>query len=594
MKRLFLSLFVIALSAAARAQVASWLIPPTYDNMYKVIGADLIVTDSIKEKTLWTFDGRRVFKTSEALFPFQDDVAVITKGSTTAILGFVTNKGELTPLDGYLVVNAYPYFSGGLLAVKSSKDGYCHYIDKRARVVISNCASAYPFMNGYAKCEAYENAQKKKGFNHLLLNSKGKPVTFMLNGKKVDNDNVNFTSSVNDEGLAVVVINQKVYLFNGVTQDLQPFYASDTEKVQAEVEGTLADFLQKKDDMKSELHAKCGNSQVAFRFDRILVPYEVVVGDEVKTYDKKEPKAWNTESPLEAVEKNGRYGLYWDGQELLPPQFTKVPTCFDNKAFACVAGRYGLLQVLKDEKFSFSMNKGNDIAFRHQRVETVVRVDLPPSVSAQSATIEMDPELGCEIDVTSRDAKTTSFGSSVQYGCWLTIPEELDDETQEVDYVARVVYDGLISTSIPFTVKEWYYKYFNIDVDDVETVIDKRNLLFTFNISADKQPGEEDYPSTVSVKAGKLPVSLEKLSETRYRCKATGLQDGTNQIVIQIQEPGCPISEYPFEVTYTKPVPKSVSKPAVKEKVVIQNKTKPRKPAPPKPVKQPKKPHLEI
>jgi hypothetical protein len=41
-------------------------------------------------------------------------------------------------------------------------------------------------------------------------------------------------------------------------------------------------------------------------------------------------------------------------------------------------------------------------------------------------------------------------------------------------------------------------------------------------------------------------------------------------------------------------VPKSVSKPAVKEKVVIQNKTKPRKPAPPKPVKQPKKPHLEI
>jgi hypothetical protein len=186
-----------------------------------------------------------------------------------------------------------------------------------------------------------------------------------------------------------------------------------------------------------------------------------------------------------------------------------VPTCFDNKAFACVAGRYGLLQVLKDEKFSFSMNKGNDIAFRHQRVETVVRVDLPPSVSAQSATIEMDPELGCEIDVTSRDAKTTSFGSSVQYGCWLTIPEELDDETQEVDYVARVVYDGLISTSIPFTVKEWYYKYFNIDVDDVETVIDKRNLLFTFNISADKQPGEEDYPSTVSVKAGKLPVSLE-------------------------------------------------------------------------------------
>ena len=156
-------------------------------------------------------------------------------------------------------------------------------------------------------------------------------------------------------------------------------------------------------------------------------------------------------------------------------------------------------------------------------------------------------------------------------------------------------YDGLASSLIPFTAKEWYYKYFNVDVEDVETVINNGNLDFTFNISADKLPGEEDYPSTVSVKAGSLPVKLEKLSETRYKCNVTGLRDGVNQVHILIQEPGCPVSEYPFEVSYTKPAPKSVSKPAVKENVVIKNNSKPRRPAPPQPAKpQPKKPRLEI
>lgn len=69
-------MMILALSLAGRGQVASWLIPPVYDDINKVRGADLLVTDSLKKKILWTYQGKRVFETSESLFSFTDNVAV--------------------------------------------------------------------------------------------------------------------------------------------------------------------------------------------------------------------------------------------------------------------------------------------------------------------------------------------------------------------------------------------------------------------------------------------------------------------------------------------------------------------------------------
>ncbi len=71
MKRNILLLAVLAVSALANAQVASWLIPPAYDKIHKVIGADLLITDSLGETSLWTFEGKRIYKTKESLFSFK-------------------------------------------------------------------------------------------------------------------------------------------------------------------------------------------------------------------------------------------------------------------------------------------------------------------------------------------------------------------------------------------------------------------------------------------------------------------------------------------------------------------------------------------
>lgn len=590
MKRNILLLVVIAMSAVAKSQVASWLISPAYDNINKVVGADLVVTDSVGETSLWSFEGKRIFKTAETLFPFQEDVALVTKRSTTEIIGFVTTRGEYITLDNCLVVHEYPYFSDRLLAVKNMNDDFYSYIDKRGRRAIKNCTSAYPFCNGFAKSEAYQGDTK----TNLLLDRNGRPVKFTYNGQRFDNENVGFISSVNDEGLAVLVYDQKVYLFDGNTQEIKPVYALEGDSNPDNQAKVGSNSWKMIGGGESELSAESNGKKVVFTFNNLCQPTEMVADGRVKTYKENERQVWKPQTVLEVSDDGEVYGIDINGKQVLPPQFPYVPSCFDNKAFVNINGKKGMLQVNEGEKFEFSMNKGNDIGFRHQRVETTLRVDMPSVISAKTATIEMASGSGCELDVTSRDAKTTDFGSSVQYGCMLTIPKNLTDETTDVEYMARVCYDGLQSALITFVAKEWYYKYFNIDIDDVETIIKNGNLLFTFNISADKAPGEEDYPSTVSIKANDLPVKLEKLSETRYRCSVTGLRAGVNQVIIQIQEPGCPISEYPFEVSYTKPAPQTTSEPAVKENVVIKNNSKPKRPAPPQPAKQPKRPRLEI
>ena len=149
-----------------------------------------------------------------------------------------------------------------------------------------------------------------------------------------------------------------------------------------------------------------------------------------------------------------------------------------------------------------------------------------------------------------------------------------DDARNEITYPTQIVYDGLKSPIIPFKVKAWHYKYFNVDVNDAETSIHQGTLSFTFNINAERNPGEAVYPTSVNIQTDSLQCELEKISETRYKCKVLALAEGNNNIIVQILEQGCPPASFPFEVTYTKPAAKTRNKPAVKEDVVIKKKTR--------------------
>ena len=60
----------------------------------------------------------------------------------------------------------------------------------------------------------------------------------------------------------------------------------------------------------------------------------------------------------------------------------------------------------------------------------------------------------------------------------------------------------------------------------------------------------------------------DKLSETRRKFTVSNLKEGSNSLNIYVIETGCPASVFPFEIYYSKPVPKKKKK----EEVIVRKK----------------------
>lgn len=596
MKRKLIFVAVLIMASVAKGQVAKWLIPPMYDGIHMPEGADLIITDSIKEKIIWTAEGKRLASTSEQLFPFRDDAALVIKHESAEISGIYDIEGHFTPVTGLSVAHSWPYFSSGSLLVKEGY--YYRFMDRKGNLMDGKYVKANPFFNGYASCTTYRNLEKQKDPYNLLLTKNHEEVAFSYNDKKIDPDDIEFISSVNSEHIGIVVAKHKVYFFQGKDQRLSPVYASkgETESgIQAKLDKNISQSLIEESDSVYLLEARCGKKDtVRIRFNAMFVPTSIKYMDGEYYYKSQAPMTRPMDSPLKMTEENELYGIYCEDKEVLPPQLDEVVACFGEKAFVKLLGKYGMLKVLKDETFRLSINKGNDIAFRHQKYETVIRLDLPAAISASDAKIEVCPGLGCDVDMPSGEKKDTEFGNYVQYDCILNIPDSLPDEMfgderNEITYPTQVLYSGLKSPVIPFKVKAWHYKYFNVDVNEAETVISQGALSFTFNINAERNPGEAVYPTSVNIQTDSLQVELEKISETRYKCKVLALNEGKNNIVVQILEQGCPPASFPFEVMYTKPAAKTKNKAAVKEEVVITKKARTTQVS-----DTPSRPHLDV
>lgn len=580
-KKLLLGLVILATASHTNGQIAKWLIPPMYDNIQMAEGEELIITDSINSRILWTYSGQRLTSTNDQLCPFSEGVSVTTKTGTEEITGFYNTKGLFTPIEKCYSTYSEPFFYDGYLLVH--KDQYYRFVNQKGEMENVSYLSAYPFSNGYATCVAYKNFLKKKDPYNLMISKDNEQIAFRYADKDFDSDDIQFISSVNDENIGIIVANKKLYYFDGTDRHLSPVFArkEDTDKKrQAKLEYDFPMCFFRDVDSTAVLVAKSGKKDtVRIRFDQYMIPISITLADEAYTYKKNILQERTYVSPLVITDNGEKYGIDWDGDEMLPPQFDELISRFNDKAFVRLNGKCGMIQVLKDEDFKITINKDYPIGFRHQKYETTIRLDLPKVISSANTRIEIDPQTGCDVDMTSGDKKDTEFGNYIQYDCVLNIPQSLpdemyDDSRNEIIIPTQVVYDGLRSPIISYKVKAWHYKYFNVDINESETSINKGTLSFTFNINAERNPGEAVYPTSVNIRTDSLVCELEKISETRYKCKVMDLAEGENNIVVQILEEGCPPASFPFEVTYTKPVPKTSKTSEVKEDVVIKKKTK--------------------
>lgn len=581
MKKALISLSLVLSCLSMNAQMTRWIMQPGYDKIYIASGAPLLISDSIDTSSIWSIKGKKIAVTNDVIHPFKEGLSVTTKKNSEEITGFFNSQGKFTSLKNYSVTYDEPFFRDGFLLVQSN-NRYCFININGEEERFGYYVKMYPFNNGFATCFTYEQVDKLKNPYYTYVTADNSPITFSYNNKVFDKKDVEFLSSVNDEGVGIAIIKHKVYLFDKNARKLEPVFANKTEtniKRQVSVDGELNEYLM---DMKDSIIIRGKGSKtefVRFNFDKFLRPTKIYYADRTEEYKHKTVKAEKYSSPFSPFKSNEKYGLNYKDETVLPEQFDEIGFCLNDFAVVRIDDKWGMLTFDPNLKYRLIMHNGKDIAFRHKDVATTIKLELPVIISADKCRFDVDERHGCIIDKISLETKNTENGNYVQYNCNLTIPDSLPDVITEIQYPVQITYDGLKYPIVPIKTKAWHYKYINVDLDETETTLEQGNVSFTINISADKQPGENDYPFEVEIKTDSLQTELAKISETRYKCKLFALAEGINNVNINILENGCPPSVFPFEITYIKPVKKSRNKPEVKEEVKIEKKVKAKEPA---------------
>ena len=599
----------------SQAQYAEWRIHPSYDTMYIPNGTDLIVASNASDlKTTLLNDKCEPIGYFEGILQdFHDGVAVTINPKFRNIQGLVMKSGRYVSLSKgpFLMNKSFPYFSEEYLIVRELSE-YYRFIDTMGNLSTYRFNKAYPFFNGYSSCEyCYNQASMKKPIRSLM-DKRMKDVRFTIKGDLVDRFDVDFVSSVNDEQVAVVVVDRKVYLYVSGISELKPLCAKENDDNRKE-QAKLTDKIDKSliffssDSNKWRLTAKCGKQgMVIIHFDEYMRPVSIRYTDTEKVYKKKEERLFPIVSPLKKTNEKGVFGISWGKKEMLAPQFEDVHTCFGDKAIVRKKGKYGIVQLFNDSESQFEANihqKGESIPFIHKNFKTTIQVDFPSSIMTDSVSIDIndiDTSLRLYIDKTSWRSKKTPYGNSIQYDCVLGIPNTLSAADSEVvvTYPIQIIYNGFISPKIKVKVKERFFNNLSVIVDnDSKTLNSDGSFSFDFSLNY-AIPNEKDVIYPVDVKI--LPESRcnkENKSLTSYKVKVTSLIAGENQIDIQVKEVGCPSTTWPLIINYKPKVEPTKEEPKGAEAAVTiefkpskQVTSRVENPTPPKP----RQPNLQM
>lgn len=575
MKKTLFLIFSLLLSLSAGAQISRWVIRPQYGNLRIAQGAPIILGDSLGNTIMWNMEAKRLAMTKDSILPFVEDMGVTIAKGTDIVTGFFTTEGKFYRLDDCRVAHDMPYFSDGYLLLQGSY-GY-RIINKKGKDAIQGYYDAiYPFKNGFSACMTYENAEKKKNPYFIYLTTVERNIEFKYGKRTFDPEDVQFLSSIGDNGMGIAVIKDKVYHFNSNTLELTPVLPTlDEKNLKRQVEVIERDdqFLI---DMQDSIiiRAKSNKSQlVRFHFNPRLVLTKIVYADREETFEEGSALETVYPSSMQAVKgEKGKWGVEYKGTTVLPAQFDSVAFCLNDYAAVCSRGKWGMVYYDQSVKYSFVINDKQDIPFRHKNLKTTIELKLPSQILANDCSFDIDPVYGCVIDKISRERKNTEHGNYLKYNCTLTIPDSLPEKLMDIMYPIDMVYDGIKQPTYNLKTKAWYVKYIDVDIDKADATIYKGDVSFKIKLSINRLSGEAPVYFSVDIEADSLRSKCDPSSEQMYIGYLYGLAEGVNHVNIIVKEDGCPPSVFPFEITYIKPKQKTKDAPAVEEGIKIEKK----------------------
>lgn len=167
MKKILLILVCLWAMTGVKAQIARWLISPSYESIQLADGIDAIITDSAGIRVVWTMNGKRLITSNNEIYPFKEGLALSVKRGSSTISSIYKQNGDSIRIEGCNVTHQYPYYSNGKLLVQQGT--FYRFIDSNGNILDGKYTSAFPYFNGYAVCDTYLNMEKMKNIRHMLI-----------------------------------------------------------------------------------------------------------------------------------------------------------------------------------------------------------------------------------------------------------------------------------------------------------------------------------------------------------------------------------------------------------------------------------------
>ncbi len=554
--KLFVGIVLVCLTPSVNAQIAKWLVRPSYDHiemtdngLLKIVSDGKVGLLSVEGKVVlpMEFDSITAFKEGRALL-FKDG----------GFYGITDLQGRIIPLQerNYTFPHGPTHFHSGYLLVKQNQQFY--FIDKEGKQAYGPFVDAYPFFNDHARIKSYIDYQKKsKGTFYGCINTDGKPLQL----QEFDKQDINFMSSFND-GKAIIVIKRRFYTIDSETYKLTPISTDGTTNKKSLVVSESEEIRAEKSEDGYMVAAKNGS----FIFDRFMrLKFMELSGNEPIVIDFPVESGRKFTSVFDKITDNNQSGLTFGGETLLPPQFDDVLHIEDNLAIVKTNGKCGVITVDEKNDFLFKLNNNENIGFNHQFYDAKLTVLMPSYIKCASATITSHSD-DCEIQIYSRFENENVEGNTLGYNCRLSIPKNLTDTLTTHEYSYSLKYDGLLSIPHTVTISEWYVKYYEVGLSNTNFTVSSINDTITVEFDLIKtdvaRNDESNYFKNVEVVASNFseqPI-LTKITENHYSFQLFGIDQERINFSVKITEVGCPSIEYPFEMVFVKPAPREKNK----------------------------------
>ena len=541
MRKFFLGLMLLSV-ISLQAQIASWVLHPTYDKIKPLNNGNYVVSKNGRQGMLNAQEQEILPIRYDKVEFFSGDVGLLYNDNR--FVGYTDDNGKVKDVTdmGYKTY-ILDRFSDGYLAVKSAS-GY-YYLTPKKELPMGPYTEACPFSEGYAWVKVPKSAKHVVDGDYTfdVLSAKtGEPVMLMLDG--FIKDDIDFISS-SSNGRCIIVLKKRFYEYNYRTETLTPLSTDDDE------------------DRGDRVMANERPVKVNFEGDRFLIQFKqgymtfdplmrltgiTYNGQPTRTFEVPQPPVMTMQSPITTSTFEGTQllGLKYLGQDVLSAQFDAVDRRWGDLALVRQNGRYGVVRIDPKHSCRFTLNGNKNIAFEHKTVNTDLRVICPPSMQLPLMTLT-SLDNTCTVSIDTRQENSNVETAILSYDCTLQIPDNIGMGQTYAKARLAINYDGLkyMPTEIPFNA--WYVR--NYTVEMLSHQLNGDELTAEIQITNANPHEGMNYFRNVNIEAeDSVECSFSKMSEERYIAIMHGFTQNTVRFNVYVTEDGCPTIPYPFSI----------------------------------------------